>query len=150
MNQHAGDLTPSVTPTITPVVNTAEKSKESTITIVPPTQEYLDSFSHDVATIQKFTKDHPEMDAEFIANFNKEIDDAIQSHPPSYDFIVIINRLPMEKTNMVANYLNLYYGDDDMKRLIAKPKRKLKDDIEISQFVFSLYALYDDIKNKRF
>jgi hypothetical protein len=149
MNQHGGDLTPGLTPTITPIVNATEKSKE-TITVVPPPQEYFDMFSHDVAIIQKFTKDYPEMDAEFIAGLNQEIDDTIQSHQRGYDFVCVIHKLPMEKTNMVANYLNIYQEDPDITRLTMKNKRRIKDDAEIIDWVHWIYNCHNIIKHKLF
>lgn len=153
MNQHGGELTPSVTPTITPVVNTAEKSKES-ITVVPPPQEYFDMFSHDVSVVQHFIQTHTklnhEMDAEFIAKLNREIGDVIQRHPSGYDVIKIINNLPMEKTNMVANYLNLYYDEENMTRLIKKQNRKMREDIKLLNWVFTLYDLHAAIRKNTF
>jgi hypothetical protein len=150
MNQHGGDLTPSVTPTITPVVNTKEKSKESTITVVPPTQEYLDMFSQDDSVVQHFIQTHAklneEMDVEFIASLNRKIGDVIQSHPSGYDVIKIVNNLPMEKTNMVANYLNIYYEDEEMARLIKKQNRKMREDIKLLNWVFTLYDLHAAIR----
>jgi len=149
MNQYGGDLTPSVTPTITPVVNTTEKSKE-TIPFTPAPPEYFDMFSHDVSVVQHFIQNHGTKDqeiyAEFIAKLNREINDAIQSHLPGYDFIDIIHKLPMEKTNMVANYLNLLYDDEDIKRLTKKTSRKMKEDIKLFNWVFTLYCVHTRIK----
>lgn len=105
MNQHGGDLTPSVTPTITPIVHATEKPNESTITIIPAPQEYFDMFSHDVSVVQHFIQTHAklneEMDSEFISNFNKEIHNMIQNNS-SYDILQIINRLSTEKTEVIA------------------------------------------------
>ena len=149
MNQNGGDLTPSFTPTITPVVHAAEKSKE-TIPFTPAPPEYFDMFSHDVSVVQHFIQTHAklneEMDAEFIAKLNREIGDVIQRHPSGYDVIKIINNLPIEKTNMVANYLNLYYDEENMTRLIKKQNRKMREDIKLLNWVFTLYCVHTRIK----
>ena len=154
MNHHGGDLTPSVTPTITPVAHATEKSKESTITIVPPTQEYLDMFSHDVSVVQHFIQTHTklneEMDSEFISNFNKEIHNMIQNNS-SYDILQIINRLSTEKTEVIASYSNLFYKDKEIAGFIKKSKRKMKEDIKLIYWVHFIYRGFNGymaIKNR--
>ena len=148
MNQHGGDLTPSVTPTITPIVHATEKSKES-ITGVPTPQEYFDMFSTDISFITPFLIYHVEIDAEFIVNFNKDIEASVVLPKPNYAIIAMNNKLPMENTFILAKYLNIYYEDDDIDRILRKKKTKMKEEMYVSSWVGATYDTYDAIKYDR-
>jgi hypothetical protein len=145
MNQHGGDLTPSVTPTITPVVNTTEKSKE-TIAFIPHPQEYFDMFSTDISVIKRIIGVHTEIDAEFIVNFNKDVESCANLPKPNHAIIALNNKLPMQKTFILAEYLNIYYEDDDIERILRKKRTKLTDEMYLSSWVGATYDTYDAIK----
>jgi hypothetical protein len=148
MNHHGGDLTPSVTPAITPVAHATEKSKES-ITVVPPTQEYLDMFSTDISVIKRIISVHTEIDEEFIVNFNKDVEACADLPKPNHAIIALNNKLPMEKTFILAEYLNIYYEDDDIERILRKKRTKLTDEMYLSSWVGATYDTYDAIKYDR-
>ena len=145
MNQHGGDLTPSVTPTITPVVNTKEKSKE-TIPFTPAPPEYFDMFSTDISVIKGIIGVHTEIDAEFIVNFNRDVETCAVLPKPNHAIIALNNKLPMQKTFILAEYLNIYYEDDDIERILRKKRTKLTDEMYLSSWVGATYDTYDAIK----
>lgn len=106
---------------------------------------YSDLFSRDkdiITEIMYHGYMNAKMEKKVILSVNERIAETIDRKITITDFDDYINSLPLKDIIGIANYLNIYYKDAEIERLVTTPKMTMQQESRLVDKVFSIYHAY--------
>jgi uncharacterized protein with HEPN domain len=113
---------------------------------------YSDLFSRDkdrITEIMYHGYMNAKMEKKAILSVNERIAETIESKITITDFDDYINDLPLKDIIGIANYLNIYYKDTEIERLVTTPKMTMQQESRLVDKVFSIYKAHNIIETKK-
>lgn len=113
---------------------------------------YSDLFSRDkdiITEIMYHGYMNAKMEKKVILSVNERIAETIDRKITITDFDDYINSLPLKDIIGIANYLNIYYKDAEIERLVTTPKMTMQQESRLVDKVFSIYKARNIIETKK-